>query len=188
MNTFRFFCVAVTLAACTVVSAPAFANDADVQVAFSPDGGGEALVLATIQSARQSIRLLAYSFTAAPVVRALIAAKRRGVDVAVTVDYRNNIEEDRSGKARAALGALVNARIPVTVVGAYPILHSKFIEIDDSTVQTGSYNYSRQATSNAENVMVLRGHPDIARAYLSNWNDVTARGQRYSAPVVRHIF
>ena len=139
-------------------------------------------MLATIQSARQSIRLLAYSFTAAPVVRALIAAKRRGVDVAVTVDHRNNIDEDRSGKARAALGALINAGIPVTVVSAYAIQHSKFLEIDRSVVQTGSYNYSQQAALyNSENVIVLRGRPDIARAYLSNWNDVTARGQRYSA-------
>ncbi len=31
-----------------------------VEVAFSPDGGAESLVLRTISSARQSIRLLAY--------------------------------------------------------------------------------------------------------------------------------
>jgi len=181
MKSFRSFCAAIAIAACAIIPASAFAGDADVQVAFSPDGGGEALVLSTIQSARQSIRLLAYSFTAAPVVRALIAAKRRGVDVAVTVDYRNNIQEDRSGKARAALGALVNANIPVTVVGAYPLQHSKFLAVDSAVIQTGSYNYSQQALYNSENVIVLRGRPDIERAYLSNWNDVTARGQRYSA-------
>jgi phosphatidylserine/phosphatidylglycerophosphate/cardiolipin synthase-like enzyme len=181
MKSFRSFCVAVALAACAVFPVSAFAGDADVQVAFSPDGGGEALVLSTIQSARISIRLLAYSFTAAPVVRALIAAKRRGVDVAVTVDYRNNIQEDRSGKARAALGALVNASIPVTVVSAYPLQHSKFLAVDSAVIQTGSYNYSQQAALyNSENVIVLRGRPDIVRAYLSNWNDVTARGQRYN--------
>lgn len=181
MKSFRSFCVAIALAACAVFPASAFAGNADVQVAVSPDGGGEALVLSTIQSARISIRLLAYSFTAAPVVRALIAAKRRGVDVAVTVDYRNNIQEDRSGKARAALGALVNASIPVTVVSVYPAQHSKFLAVDSAVIQTGSYNYSQQARHNSENVIVLRGRPDIARAYLSNWNDVTARGQQYSA-------
>jgi phosphatidylserine/phosphatidylglycerophosphate/cardiolipin synthase-like enzyme len=179
MKRTRSFCVAIALAACTAFPASVYAGDVDVQVAFSPDGGGEALVLSTIQSARISIRLLAYSFTAAPVVRALIAAKRRGVDVAVTVDYRNNIEEDRSGKARAALGALVNAGIAVTVVSAYPLQHSKFEAVDSAVIQTGSYNYSQQAASyNSGNVIVLRGRPDIVRAYLSKWNDVTARGQR----------
>ncbi|MFT0173434.1 hypothetical protein ACLKMY_31310 [Paraburkholderia mimosarum] len=45
---------------------------------------------------------MAYLFTSRTVVASLIAAHRRGVDVAVTVDYRNNIEEDRSGRARGA--------------------------------------------------------------------------------------
>ena len=101
--------------------------------------------------------------------------------MAVTVGYRNNIQEDRSGKARAALGALVNVGIPVTVVSAFPLQHSKFQAVDSDVIQTGSYNYSQQAALyNSENVIVLRGRPDIVRAYLSNWNDVTARGQRYS--------
>lgn len=91
MKKLHSFCVAVSLLLSIGCPTHSFAGEADVQVAFSPDGGGEALALRTIQSVRQSIRLLAYSFTAAPVVRALIAAKRRGVDVAVTVDYRNNL-------------------------------------------------------------------------------------------------
>ncbi|WP_454829714.1 phospholipase D-like domain-containing protein [Paraburkholderia xenovorans] len=96
----------------------------DVQVAFSPDGGAEQLVLQTIRSARQSIRVMAYSFTAPAVVRALLDAKRRGVDVAVTVDYHSNVDEDRSGKAAAAMGALAYAGVPVVVVRAYPLQHS----------------------------------------------------------------
>ena len=71
---------------------------AAIQLAFSPHGGGEAMVLNTIDSATRSIRLIAYSFTSPSVVRALLVAKKaRGVDVAVTVDYRNNMEEDRRG-------------------------------------------------------------------------------------------
>ena len=102
--------------------------------------------------------------------------------MAVTVDYRNNVQEDRSGKARAALGALVNASIPVVVVSAYPLQHSKYLTVDSAVIQTGSYNYSQQAALySSENVIVVRGRPDIVRAYLSNWNDVSARGQRYSA-------
>ncbi|KGW18092.1 phospholipase D-like domain-containing protein [Burkholderia pseudomallei] len=94
-----------------------------VEVAFSPDGGAEALVLRTIGEARQSIRVLAYSFTAPAVTRALITAKRRGVDVAVSVDARSNLEEDRSGRARAALGALAYAGVPVRVVSIFPAQH-----------------------------------------------------------------
>jgi len=154
----------------------------DVEVAFSPHGGAEALVLKTIAGARRSIRLMAYSFTSPSVVRALLAAKKRDVDVAVTVDYKNNVEEDRSGKARAALSALTYASIPVRVVSAFELQHSKFFVADGETVQTGSFNYSRQAAIyDSENVMVLSGRADLAQAYLSNWREVTALGEDYRA-------
>ncbi|MFP3647063.1 phospholipase D family protein [Paraburkholderia sp. SIMBA_054] len=161
---------------------PAFSATNDVQVAFSPDGGAEQLVLQTIRSARQSIRMMAYSFTAAPVVRALLDAKRRGVDVAVTVDYRSNVDEDRSGKAAAAMGALAHAGVPVIVVRAFPMQHSKFFVVDNATVETGSYNYSQAAARvNSENVLVLSNHPEIAKAYLDDWKAVTSQGEPYRA-------
>ncbi|HDR8935382.1 TPA: phospholipase D family protein [Burkholderia vietnamiensis] len=153
-----------------------------VEVAFSPDGGAERLVLHTIGSARRSIRVLAYSFTSPVIVRALIDAKRRGIDVAVTVDYRNNLEEDRSGRARAAIGSLAYAGIPVRVVSAYPMQHSKFVVADGATVETGSYNFSSAATRNSENVIVVHGDETVADAYLKNWQVVSARGDLYRAP------
>ncbi|WP_346778627.1 phospholipase D-like domain-containing protein [Burkholderia sp. Ac-20353] len=119
-------------------------------------------------------------------VRALIDAKHRGVDVAVTVDYRNNLEEDRSGRAKAALGSLVYAGIPVRIVSAYPLQHSKYVVVDGITVETGSYNYNQQAVRfNSENVIVVHGNETIADAYLRNWETVSARGDLYRAPQTR---
>ena len=171
-------------AGCLVVVQTAVAAEtASVEVAFSPDGGAENLVLGAINGAQRSIRLMAYSFTAEAVVRALGSARRRGVDVAVTVDYRNNIEEDRSGRARAALGALTYAGIPVRVVSAFPLQHSKYMEIDRNTVETGSYNYSSQAARyNSENAVIISGNANIAVQYLQNWNAVSALGEPYNAP------
>lgn len=160
---------------------PSFGATPDVQAAFSPDGGGERLVLKTLYGARHTVRVMAYSFTSPSVVKALLEAKRRGVDVAVTVDYRNNFEEDRSGKAAAALGALAYAGVPVRVVRAFPMQHSKYV-VCDETVETGSYNFSQAAAHfNSENVLVLSNHPEIARAYLENWNQVTALGAAFHA-------
>jgi phosphatidylserine/phosphatidylglycerophosphate/cardiolipin synthase-like enzyme len=151
-----------------------------LDVGFSPDGSAERLVLDAIGSARRSIRLAAYSFTAAPVVRALIDAKRRGVDVAVLVDHKYNIEQDGSGKARAALNLLVNAGIPTRTVAAFSIQHSKYAVIDGLHVQTGSYNYSTAAARyNSENVLVAWHHAGLARAYLDNWRQLYKRGKPY---------
>ena len=138
--------IAIATAVAALVSAAVLkavpAQAATVETAFSPDGGAERLVLHTISDARSSIRVMAYSFTSRTVVASLIAARRRGVDVAVTVDYRNNIEEDRSGRASAALGALVYAGIPVRTVSAFDLQHSKYVLVDDATIETGSFNYS----------------------------------------------
>jgi phosphatidylserine/phosphatidylglycerophosphate/cardiolipin synthase-like enzyme len=97
-----------------------------IEVASSPDEGSEHLVLKAIDSRSES-RMLSYSFTGAPVTRALLRAKKRGVDVKLVADYKNNVSEDRSGKARAALSALVDAGADVRVIRVYPIHHDKVI-------------------------------------------------------------
>jgi len=58
----------------------------ELEVAFSPNGGCTALVVKVIQSARTSIRVLAYSFTSAPIAKAMVEAHKRGVDVQVVDD------------------------------------------------------------------------------------------------------
>ncbi|MGF6756096.1 hypothetical protein [Paraburkholderia sp. GAS42] len=60
--------------------------------------------------------------------------------IEVTVDYRSNVEEDRSGRARAALGTLAYAGVLVRTVRVFPIQHS-YIVVDGKTVETGSYNF-----------------------------------------------
>lgn len=152
----------------------------EVEVSFSPDEGGEALVLKVIGSAKHSLRLMAYSFTSKPVVKALVEAKRRGVDVRVVVDHKSNVTEDRSGKAKAALNLLVNAGIPTRTISAYPIFHDKAIIVDGRTVETGSFNYSYSAAHrNSENVLVLWNNPKIATAYQEHWQSRFKRGVDY---------
>ena len=144
-----------------------------IEAGFSPDGSAEALVLRAIHEAHSSIHMAAYSFTAAPVVKALVAAKKRGVAVSLAVDEKQNLLDDRSGKSRAALQALVTAGIAVRVVSAYALQHSKYMVIDEAHVQTGSYNYSTSAARlNAENVLLIWDRPDLAQAYLQNWHQL----------------
>lgn len=57
-----------------------------IESAFSPDSGSEELVLKVINASEHSVRVAAYSFTSPPVVKALLSAKKRGVDVRVVVD------------------------------------------------------------------------------------------------------
>ena len=150
-----------------------------IEVAFSPSEGSEALVVKVVDSARTELRILAYSFTSAPVTAALLRAKKRGVDVRLVADEKNNVSEDRSGKARAALSALVNAGVDVRMISAYPIHHDKVMVADRETVELGSFNYSDAAARrNSENVLVNWRNPKLAAVYLGHFerNYRQARG------------
>jgi phosphatidylserine/phosphatidylglycerophosphate/cardiolipin synthase-like enzyme len=153
-----------------------------IEVAFSPDEGSEQLVLRTIDSAKSEIRVLAYSFTSAPVVEALIRAKKRGVNVALVADKKSNAGEGSggSGKSRAALSALVNAGCDVRVIDAYAIHHDKTIIVDRQTVQLGSYNYSAAAAHrNSENVLVNWNNPKLAEVYMGHFERNQRQAEAY---------
>lgn len=151
-----------------------------LEVGFSPNEGAEKLVLKVIRSAQRDIRVLAYTFTSAPVTAALLDARRRGVDVALVVDHRANLADDRSGKARHALAALANAGCRIRTISVYPIHHDKAIIVDALTVETGSFNYSTSAASrNSENALVNWNNPALARIYLKHWQSRFAQGDEF---------
>jgi len=138
-----------------------------IEVGFSPDAGAEALSIKALASSRKSIRLAAYSFTSKPIVQALIAARRRGVDVRCTLDKSNTT----SKSGRAAANLLANAGIAVRIDSRHPIHHNKYIVVDNQTVETGSFNYSKAAAhANAENVVVIWRDGALAERYLKNWS------------------
>jgi hypothetical protein len=117
---------------------PCFSTD--VEVAFSPDRGATALVVRTIDSAKTSIRVAAYSFTSKPIAEALLDAHRRGIDVEVVVDKSNVTAR------YTAATFLANQGVPVRVDYRYAIMHDKFIIVDGEAVETGSFNFTQSAS------------------------------------------
>jgi phosphatidylserine/phosphatidylglycerophosphate/cardiolipin synthase-like enzyme len=146
-----------------------------VEVGFSP-GNAEGLVVKTIDDAKTSVYAAAYSFTSAPIAKAMVRAARRGVAVKVVLDKSQNTERYSSASF------LANEGIPVRIDSRYAIMHNKFLVVDGVTVETGSFNYTRSAQArNAENVMVLRGAPSIARTYQSEWDRLWSESSTYEA-------
>ncbi|PIF06930.1 phospholipase D family nuclease [Candidatus Pantoea floridensis] len=157
---------AIAMAISLSFGACASAGSPSIDVGFSPEGSAEQLVIRTLDDARESIRLMGYSFTSPEVVKSLVAAKRRGVDVRVVVDDKGN----RSKASQAAMNVVINAGIPLRTNGQYKIMHDKVIITDGQNVEVGSFNYTRSAAeSNSENALVVRGVPSLAQMYLTHW-------------------
>lgn len=136
---------------------------ASVSVAFSPGGGCTDLIVANIVRATQSIYVQAYSFTSAPIAKALVDAHKRGVRVEVILDKSQKTEKYSSADF------LVHSGVSTYIDSKHAIAHNKIIIIDALTVITGSFNFTKSAEEkNAENVLVLVDSALAAR-YLDNW-------------------
>jgi phosphatidylserine/phosphatidylglycerophosphate/cardiolipin synthase-like enzyme len=159
---------------------PALPAQGTVQVAFTPWDNAEAMIVDGIRWARHQILVQAFSFTSRTLANALIAAKRRGVDVQVMADR----EQTFSGEA-SRIPDLVQAGIPVVLEVRYQSAHNKVMVMDagtaDAAVVTGSYNWTYAAQyKNAENVLILRHNPDIVNAYAANWKRHFAEALPYA--------
>lgn len=173
LNHKRAVALSLLLSASVLLLQPAWAAP-EVQVGFSPEGSAQRLVLSVIDEAQNSIRLMGYSFTSPPVVRALMAAQRRGVDVAVVLDDQAN----RNRAGMAAMNLLVSAGVAVRTVDAYKSMHDKMMVVDGMTTETGSFNFSRSADrSNSENVVVMKDMPAVAKTYLAHWQSRWDQGR-----------
>jgi phosphatidylserine/phosphatidylglycerophosphate/cardiolipin synthase-like enzyme len=163
-------------------SSPTQSPSGQVESAFSPHEGAEALVLKVIGSARREIKVLAYSFTSTRVTHALLGKAKEGVAISVVADATENTSQDRSGKARAALSTLANAGVDVRLISVYAIHHDKVMVVDGHTVQTGSFNYSSAAEErNSENVIVHWGNRAIATAFLRHFQRNYLQGTPFQA-------
>lgn len=140
-----------------------------VEVLFTPWDDAEGAILRAMQGARKVIYVQAFLFTSRTLARALIEAKMRGIAVEVMVDR----EQTERGE-NSQVPQLAAAGIPVALEVRYAAAHNKIILVDPAdaagAVVTGSYNYTYSAQArNAENVVILRGNPAVASAYLANW-------------------
>lgn len=146
----------------------------DLKAFFSPNGGCTDAVVAALGDAKKSVLVQAYSFTSAPIAKALVEAKRRGVDVRVILD-----KSQRSEKYSGAT-FLANEGVPVFIDAGHRIAHNKVMVIDGQTVITGSFNFTKAAESgNAENVLLILHAPELAKKYGENWKTHLAHSDKY---------
>ncbi len=168
---------ALLLAAGLVVGATCGPSSAQPawEVCFTPGGECTKAIATALENARSSVLVQAYTFTSAPIAKALLEASRRGVKVEAILDGINR----RSARYSGA-DLLARAGIPVRIDVAHAIAHNKVIVIDGSTVITGSFNFTRAAQEkNAENLLVIHD-PALAARYAQNWQVHAAHSEPYT--------
>lgn len=162
----------VALLACIVVSQPP-AIAQPITVYFSPKGGGTQSIIQKLDKAQKSVLVQAYSFTSAPIAKALLSAHKRGVRVEVILDKSQRKEKYSSADFLGHSGTRT------LIDSVHAIAHNKIMIIDGETVITGSFNFTKAAEEkNAENLLVIRDKV-LAEKYIKNWQEHEGHSDPY---------
>lgn len=141
---------------------------------FSPHGSATEAVVRELDNAKQEIFVQAYSFTSAPIAKALVNAHKRGVKVTVVLD-----RSQRSVKYSSA-DFVVHSGIPTYIDAKHAIAHNKIMIIDGATLITGSFNFTKAAEEkNAENLLIIKGDAGLVNKYLANFKAHLEHSERY---------
>lgn len=145
----------------------------DYQLCFTPSENCTGLIVNTIDNAKHTIDVQAYSFTSAPIMKALLQAKRRGVEVKVLLD-KTQVNAFKYSPATF----FQHNNVPVWIDYKPNIAHNKVMIIDGMIVVTGSFNFTKAAQErNAENLLILKNNV-LAKKYLENWNRRFAQAEK----------
>jgi phosphatidylserine/phosphatidylglycerophosphate/cardiolipin synthase-like enzyme len=161
------FAVAIPAAALAAVPLAA------IDTCFAPESDCAAFAVRAIDHAEREILVGAYGLTTgAGIVEALLRAHRRGVDVELIADKTTPCGRN------SGIDPLTSAGVPVWIDHSARIAHAKTMVIDGTVTLNGSYNWTRGAAENSEDLNLVAS-PAVAEAYAAHWRDRQARSLRF---------
>lgn len=152
----------------------------DVTAHFS---GIHKVILNHLNQADEEINAAVAWFTDRELFDALCKRAAMGVSVHVAL-MDDDINKGPAGLNFIKLTSL-GGRVTLVSPGSRgeSLMHHKFCIIDAQTIITGSYNWSRRARSNDENITIITDAPDLAKQYLDAFWDLVGRRQGDAPPV-----
>ena len=89
-------------------------------------------------------------------------------------------KERNTGKA--AMDFVTRNGVALRTNARFHLHHDKTIIVDGDAIATGSFNFAVSAeTVNSENLIVVRGMPEVSRRYLAHWQSRWDLGKPYAA-------
>ena len=148
-------------------------DDTRIDIYFSPDDGVLAALVPVLESARESIYFLAYSFTSNQMGEIV----RQKAEAKVTVAGVMDDEQVRSNEG-TEFDPFRQADLDVRRDGIDGLMHHKVFVIDEKIVAMGSYNFSQSAEErNDENLLIIYD-PVIAQQFISEFWRIQQQAQR----------
>lgn len=137
-------------------------------IIFCPSSNCEKIVLDEIKKANQSIECMLYSFTLDSFSEQLILAKQKGTDVKIILENQQN-------SIYSEYDVLKANNIEVILDNQSFLMHHKFCIFDNTTLITGSMNFSNNGINKNDEFFIQLIDPKISLIYKNyfenKWNE-----------------
>ncbi|MBD2040837.1 phospholipase D-like domain-containing protein [Microcoleus sp. FACHB-672] len=130
-------------------------------------------LVTNINSSKSSIHIAAFEFNLDSIAEALIAAKKRGVDIKWVTDDEYGLAEDKD-PGHGQFAQLKRAGIPVKADDRPDLMHNKFIIFDNRVVWTGSTNLTINGTQRNNNNAIFLNSPELAVIFEQEFAEMWA--------------
>ena len=144
----------------------------DVEYFSLPEDREEAFttIIDLINSATTTIKIAMFTWTHPVLAEAVIAAKDRGVDVEIIVDYSSS-----RGAGKKIVATLRDADLDVLTNQGPSLLHHKFLLVDNTTLVNGSLNWTKAAfKDNDECFLVINNLSTQQQLFMQKlWKNTT---------------
>jgi phosphatidylserine/phosphatidylglycerophosphate/cardiolipin synthase-like enzyme len=139
------------------------------EAVFSPGPDCVQRIAGLIRGARESVDVAVYTLTDDRIARALLDAHGDGTRVRIIADDEKF--EDRGSD----LARLRKAGIRVVTDRSDSHMHHKFALFDDALVMTGSFNWTRSATEENQENIVVSDDPRLVGAFRGEFEKLWGR-------------
>lgn len=138
---------------------------------FSPGNGCLDAITDTIEQAENSLKICVFTISDDRITAAILKAHRRGIKIKLLTD--NEKLFDKGSDIRQ----LAQAGLEVRIDNTRDHMHHKFALIDNSTLLTGSYNWTRSAAMYNHENLIVTNNKDLVHDFLVEfdtlWREMT---------------
>ena len=129
-------------------------------------------ILDAIAAAKKSLRIKMFVFTDPDLLKAVIAAKERGVKVQVMLNPARRSGEDDNEASRKMLA---HAKIELQDSNpAFGLTHEKSMVVDDETAFIKSLNWTTENFTETRDYAIVTSHPheveDVVKCFEADWH------------------
>lgn len=148
-----------------------FTNPATINDPNNLSGSVEEQLINYIKGAKKSIHIASFEFNLTPVAKALIAARKRGVEVRWITDDEHGLGADWE-EDRGQFAMLQKAKIKVIDDQRTALMHNKFWIFDGELVWTGSTNVTQNDMFRNNNNVIVFESPEAAAIYERQFQEM----------------